>query len=514
VHLFLVDDCHDDGRGSADKQRFITSASDIHANPDRNVLLVYFLFNLQNVWNLLARLPAVFPDGIPLERKSSPWLLTDLVSFYFRHLRANLTPLSYAQRILSVLLAWYLVPVTLLAFWFRYLPARDLIGTVWQTSIIILSFFFATSLHGLANSKLRMEVGPHDNQPSERTRAVLSKKRAARIFATAALAAVLLFFANGVIYGTWHSDRELLTTPLRAALNSSFVPWVCAHLRIGHFVRPNLAHLDVSTKPTAWNGKDEGLDSIKGGNLSSRDISFADCNGTFAANARFVDTNLSGAQFSYSDLRKSDLTRAFGRETGFAHAQLARVSFGASKMPEAQFYGAHLNETIFTSDFLRARLGEHNKSRSLLGFSSSDFSRGDFSYAEMTKCDCRSTIFARARFLVARLRDVDFTGSDLRMVYFTGASISNCDFELAKLSGSSFDGATLNCVKFNNANFSDRDSKLRTVFSNANLHNVDFSSVPDIRSGVFSGAHFDKSTRWPEGFDPTHAGGTLEQRDF
>jgi uncharacterized protein YjbI with pentapeptide repeats len=352
-----------------------------------------------------------------------------------------------------------------------------------------------------------MEITPENR---EVVREVRRKRRARRLYVTAALTAVLLFFANGVIYGTWRPDHEFLTSPLWHETSSSFVPWLCTRLGISQLLKPNLSHLDVSTKPPSWNGKDEELDSIKGANLSYRNISFANCNETFAANTRFVGANVSGTQFGYGDLRKSDFSRALGKQASFAHARLTKAIFGASKMIEAHFYGAQLDGTIFTSDFLRARLDEDNKSRSLLVFSTADFSGTDFTFARMNECDCRSTIFTKSRFLVARLRGVDFTGSDLRMVYFTGASITDCDFELTKLSGSSFDAAILTSVKFDDADFSDRNNKLGTVFSNAILRGVDFSNAHAISSAVFSGAHFDKSTKWPANFDPIQAGAVAD----
>ena len=470
-------------------------------------LHIYFLFNLQNVWTFLARLPAVFPDGIPLERKSSPWLLTDLVSFYFRHLGGHLTALSYIQRTLSVFLAWYLVPLTLLAFWLRYLPARDVFGTIWQTLIVALSILFSTSLHSLAASTLRMETVLHS---SKAMRAVRRKRYAIRIGVTAALAALLLIFAKGAIFGSWRTDRELLTTPIWKNTGSTFVPWLAARTGISRLLKPNLAHLDVSTKPPSWSGKDEELDSVKGANLSDRNISFANCNETFAANARFVGASLSGAQFTYADLRKSDLSRTVCDDANFAHARLSMARFGAASMQRTQFYGAFLKRTIFTSDFLQARLGEANKKLSLLGFSSSNSSEAEFTYARMDSCDCRSTVFSKARFLVARICSTDFTGSDLEMAYFTGAIISDCDFELTKLSGASFDGATLISVNFNQAELSDPNGKLSAVFTNATLRGVDFREASHIKSAVFSGACFDSTTKWPEGFDPKKAGAELD----
>src|SRR5947209_4151298 len=43
-------------------------------------LYIYFHVYLQDVWEALASLPAVFPDGTPLHRKLHPWLLGHLPS--------------------------------------------------------------------------------------------------------------------------------------------------------------------------------------------------------------------------------------------------------------------------------------------------------------------------------------------------------------------------------------------------------------------------------------------------
>lgn len=466
-------------------------------------LHVYFLLNLQNVWNLLSRLPAIFPDSIPLERKSSPWLLTDLVSFYFRNLRVNVSSQAYIQRGLSVFLAWYLVPVTLLGFWFRYLPVRDLFGSTLQIATVLLSLFFSTSLQRLGIATLKMDTSLSSNKPNKRVNS--RGVRTLRYSLLLGLACLLFIGTIGVIYGKWRPDREFLTMPLWKHHWSSAVPWFSARFGLSQFLKPNLAHLDISTKPPAWSGKDEELDSVKGANLSHREISFANCDEVFAVNARFVGANLSGSQFSYGDLRKGDFTRADGTEASFAHALLRKASFGAAKMAGARFYGAQLDQTVFTSDFLRARLQEYKTPRSLLNFSSADFSKTDFTYAKLRDCDCRSTIFTRSRFLVARIEDVDFTGSDLSMAYFTSATISRCHFDLAQLAGSSFDAATLTSVSFDDADFG-ADGKLVAVFTNATLHGVDFSHAKHVKSAVFSGAHFDDKTLWPAGFDTKAAG--------
>ena len=83
------------------------------------VLCVYFYFHfyLQKLWEELGSLPAVFPDGRPLHTKVDPWLLNDLVRAHLPKLNVNRPFLSYFQLWISVLLAWWVVPVTMFLFW-------------------------------------------------------------------------------------------------------------------------------------------------------------------------------------------------------------------------------------------------------------------------------------------------------------------------------------------------------------------------------------------------------------
>lgn len=53
------------------------------------ILGLYFAFHLylQRLWETLATLPAIFPDGVSLDRKSYPWLVNDLVREHFLRLK-------------------------------------------------------------------------------------------------------------------------------------------------------------------------------------------------------------------------------------------------------------------------------------------------------------------------------------------------------------------------------------------------------------------------------------------
>ena len=92
-------------------------------------IYVYLHVYLQRLWEVLSDLPAVFPDGRPLDKRTYPWLLNDLVRADFTRLRGSQPLLGCIQRVLSIFLAWWLMPLTLLVFWVRYLPKHSWLGT-------------------------------------------------------------------------------------------------------------------------------------------------------------------------------------------------------------------------------------------------------------------------------------------------------------------------------------------------------------------------------------------------
>ena len=101
------------------------------------LIAVYFYFHLylQRLWRDLASLPAVFPDGAALDGKAYPWLLNGLVRAHFKKLELAQRPLTRVENVVSILLAWWVVPFTLLAFWLRFLPRHDW----WVTTLHVAS---------------------------------------------------------------------------------------------------------------------------------------------------------------------------------------------------------------------------------------------------------------------------------------------------------------------------------------------------------------------------------------
>ena len=106
-------------------------------------IYVWFHFYLQRYWQSLSSLPAVFPDGKELDEKVYPWLLNSLVRPNFTLLRENGPPLSRLMVVISIVLAWWVVPLTFVFFWLRYLPKHHWEGTIEHIILIVVACVFA-----------------------------------------------------------------------------------------------------------------------------------------------------------------------------------------------------------------------------------------------------------------------------------------------------------------------------------------------------------------------------------
>lgn len=94
------------------------------------VLLTLFLFvnfNLQTVWERLAELPSVFPDGRTLDKRLNNWFASALTRRHSPLLGEK--SLTTPQYLLFSFTALWLTPCVLLLFWFFYLSLHDWVGT-------------------------------------------------------------------------------------------------------------------------------------------------------------------------------------------------------------------------------------------------------------------------------------------------------------------------------------------------------------------------------------------------
>jgi hypothetical protein len=122
----------------------------------------YFLLYLQRLWEALAALPAIFPDGNPLDKKAYPWLPVGYVRAHIKLLREKNRPaLSKFQTGLIQVLVFWLTPAVIGLFWWRYLAADDLVATQFHAVATLIAIFLAEGFIGQARETLRrLEPAP------------------------------------------------------------------------------------------------------------------------------------------------------------------------------------------------------------------------------------------------------------------------------------------------------------------------------------------------------------------
>lgn len=332
------------------------------------LLCVYFYlhFYLQKLWEEFGSLPAIFRDGRRLHERSDPWLLNDLVRAHVRLLRPGRPFLSYFQQFVSIVLAWWVVPVTLLVFWVRYLPRHDFYWTTWQVVLLAVSITAAVFLYRLAATTLRGA----DRQPFSWKGARKSFRVYRVVATTLATGAVFMLVSVGAIRGNPPGRQAWWDGRYGGAPN--WVPWAMAH--VGDFCSPfaNLDFADVSTKPPNWQGKSDcELDLVKGAELSyttrfrlrrRADLRYADAYGAFLAKANLSGAHLEGADLRYSDLRQAkldfegdgpylndaDLTGARLSGAHLNNADLKDADLECADLTGAELRGARLTHAILT----------------------------------------------------------------------------------------------------------------------------------------------------------------------
>lgn len=266
------------------------------------ILYIYQHLYLQRLWEELAALPAILPDGRPLDRAIHPWLPNGLIRAHNRHLRQNRPPLSHLQTSLSTFLLWWLVPSTLLAFWLNGLPRHDWLMTFSHLNLIVITCGFAILFQHLARTAL---------QGREFRR---YKHGALAILLAGMILTVLSCISFGALTGMpphVFANKQAnanISWPFSAAGLQRIVPQLL--IAIGHGPFAELAEAELSTQRLPPTSPPDRGDTIHGADLSHRNLQYANAVGAFLVNADLRATNLVGADLRYADLRGARLQGA------------------------------------------------------------------------------------------------------------------------------------------------------------------------------------------------------------
>jgi len=419
-------------------------------------LSLRFHFLLLRLWGSMAALPAVFPDGQTLER-DGPWYLMGLVRRHFRWQGESRSPMVAFESALSTVLAYWIVPVTLLLFWVRYLARQDFRGTLLHVFVITASVASATCLPFVVSRVLR----PGDIRlPKSKNilRLILRTMRA-----SLATGCILFLFSIGVNRGLPY-DRSTGAADSPADMRR----WASLVFQsVGYRPYADLTEATLSAPPprgAAWT--DETVDKIVGARLNQTNMRFARAYKAFLINAKLWRANLEGAYLSEADLRGANLREVLLRSAVLDRAQIGHAVLVSANATGANFAAADLRDADLSyGTFESAVLSNAKATRASLyavdlryaQLLRTDLSRTDMrdtklehavlSFANLEQADLSSAKLSEANLTGAQLKgtillDADLTKTDLRGAYFTGAIVRGAVLDGADLAGADLRGAS------------------------------------------------------------------------
>lgn len=483
------------------------------------LLAIFFYFHLylQSLWHHLSKLPALFPDGTPLDDKAFPWLLSGLVRFHFPILRnyKPRPPLLSLRRIIATLLAWWSVPFTIAVFWLWYVRAHDWAYTSFHIAFLTISAVSAARFQQLARNTLRHEQSnPIDFRENWKERGTYKWAIQTGHWSSGAALALL---ALGVSFGAFYGSR---TAPISIAIRI-----------LGSRSYLDLRDKELSTKPANWerdkalavlatratrNNQDneptvnrpEAVQKydefflISGAHLEGKDLRYAWMDRAYLVKANFNKANLRGAKLEFTNLQKAKFEKANLREAELHDAylqgaHLLEAELQGAKINGAEFHGANLKKARLQGvDFSRSNLRRvflQDAELQDATLENTDLQGAHIRGANLQGADIRDANLLAADLTDAKLQGADFTRAVLQKVNFRRAKLQGANLSLAKLEEADFQDADLSDVNFENAHFKE------TVFMGANLKGAKLRGAIRLSQDQIEGACVDEKTQLPKG---------------
>ena len=419
-----------------------------------------FYIHLSTYWDHLATLPAFFPDGSELTRRTHPTLLDRLVELHMRrleHRRASFGSRAYATVIGCGLFG--IVPATLFGCWLRYLPRHDGVGIALQLAALLCSLIYAWFLNASMKIKLKMTTKE-----------------------------------EGLTRNWW---QLLVLLAFWAILAGVSMQVVWGPHMLFRFFYADLGEQVISVKPKEVASAADGeVNVVRGANLAGMNLRYANLTHSFAESSDFSRALLEsvsldaavlrnayfrGADLRNARLRKAQLRGADLREAGLTGANLTGADLTKANLTRAILRGANLlGATVEGANFSRAKLLDGTNAQAISG------KGAIFSLAEMGGAQLSRSQIEGANFFLADLHGVHLWRGGLRGANFlladlTGANLTEADLTEADLSQASVRGAVLENATLTGAKF------VCTQLYDADLTGADLSGA-DLRSAQLRGA--------------------------
>ncbi len=389
------------------------------------ILCLYLCIQLymQRLWDGIAQLPAIFPDGRKLDA-CLPWYARWSARMHFNWLRKSQSPLAFLEAAIAIMVLYWVAPATVLLFWGRYLTLEDLRGTTLHILLVAGAITAAMNFPRMAGRAFGHEAP----RPSVKQKPSSKKIVLAFRLAPLAIGLVLFLLSIGTFLGVPHDYRGTPQSP--ASGIRSWAPDVLWTFGYNPFAQ--LTEADVSTKPLGWMGREEEIADVKGANLNGLKLRYIQAYGAFLVKAHLWRTDLRNAYLSEADLREANL-----RQVDLRFAVLDRAKLARAALPEADLGNANLD---------RADLHDANLSFAVL--SDSTLLDATLDGANLYKSDLQSASMQRASLKKADLREANLENSNLTMAnlaesYLVSTNLSNARLNNADLSKSILTDASL-----------------------------------------------------------------------
>jgi len=428
------------------------------------ILYLVFQFHLQRVWDATLELPAVFPDGRKFgfadgrrgTRHASRMLL-GLLHKHFRWMNQDANSTRAIEKALAVLVAYWIVPATLVLFWARTLMLGEIHGTVLH--LVLLGVSTGVALYSTTHVGRPQEAwGQRQNMWARLLKKLKGTKPAA--FAMA-LGAVLALVSIGTFHGIPHDPRR---APQYG--QGDIRRWAPTALwSVGYDPFPDLTEAAVSAKPAGWSGGDQDISSVHGAAMNGANLRYAQAYGIFLANGHLRRADFEGAFMAEADLRGADLgesnlrfadldgarmyranldraqlegtnlARADLREANMSYDLLANAILADAQLEGATLYGAQLQ----SATMVRANLEKADLRESRMD--GANLNRADLGQAYLWSAKLPGARLENARLEAALAVDADLSGADLQGAQLTGTVLTGAALDGANLDGADLRGA-------------------------------------------------------------------------
>lgn len=120
---------------------------------------LFFHLSMRRLWVALAALPAVFPDGRPLDQRAHPWALSGLARRQVPVLRERgVTSGDAIEEVSALVLGWVVVPVVVGAMGVAYFARGDLAGSIGHGVLLAVVLGVSIMSYRFARRALRGEL--------------------------------------------------------------------------------------------------------------------------------------------------------------------------------------------------------------------------------------------------------------------------------------------------------------------------------------------------------------------